>query len=234
MSSMKLRVGKLRLLIATEAEPVLKFLAAKKWPLHMILNTHHHHDHVGGNLELTAKFGCPVYCSSYDFSRIPGATHKLSDNETLIFGTREFQIINVPGHTLGAIAYYSAQDKLVFTGDTLFTLGCGRLFEGTAANLWKSLRTLAQLPGDTKIYSGHEYGLQNAGFALTQHPQLIEIKEYFVKLRSPIGSPGRSVPSTIAMEIRLNPFLQAQSLTEFARLRRLKDDFKLENVEALR
>ncbi len=217
----------------SESKPVTDFLSKKNWSLDLILNTHHHPDHVGGNIELKNKFNCPVYSSSYDLKRIPGATHSLKHENKLTFGASTFQIFEVPGHTLGAIAFYSKQDKLLFTGDTLFTLGCGRLFEGSAGELYTSLKKLAELPEDTQVYSGHEYGLQNAGFAHQENPQDIEIKGFYMDLATHIKQGGRSVPSTVEQEKRLNPFLRAKHLGEFTTLRRRKDDFRLENVDAL-
>lgn len=217
----------------SESEPVIDFLAKKKWSLDLILNTHHHHDHVGGNFDLKNRFSCEVHCSNYDFSRIPGATHALKHNDSLSFGHSHFQILEVPGHTLGAIAYYSSFNKLLFTGDTLFPFGCGRLFEGTPQQLFQSLKLLSDLPGETQVYAGHEYGLQNSGFALEQNMQSTEIKEIFVKLRSQTSGQRRSVPTSINQENRLNPFVRAENLDKFTQLRKLKDDFRLENTDSL-
>jgi len=217
----------------SEAAPVIKFLKEKNWDLEWILNTHHHHDHVGGNAELLSLFSCKIGCSVYDQGRIPGATQAFSDNTTADWQSHAFQVFNVPGHTKGAIAYYWPKQEMVFTGDTLFTLGCGRLFEGTAEELWNSLKLLAKLPEATKVYSGHEYGLNNTGFAhhaLPNDPQIALFWESTRQLRRK-GLP--TVPSTIGQEKRLNPFLRARNLEEFTELRLLKDDFRLEEHDSL-
>jgi hydroxyacylglutathione hydrolase len=213
----------------SDSTPVFNFLREQNLQLDMILNTHHHPDHVGGNLALAAHYHCEIYCSDYDFSRVPGATKKLNEGENVFVGQTAFQVLNVPGHTLGAISFYSSAAGVVFTGDTLFTLGCGRLFEGTPEQMFSSLQRLAGLPAQTLIYCGHEYGLQNAAFASAIRPQDIEIKRFFEKCQSFKTTGARSIPSTIEAERKLNPFLKAQNPDEFRTTRLLKDDFRLEN-----
>jgi hydroxyacylglutathione hydrolase len=217
----------------SEARPVQNFLMARGWHLNMILNTHHHHDHVGGNLELKNQYQCPIYCSAFDLTRIPGATRGLATGDSVQLGWSRFRVLEVPGHTLGAIAYHSAESEIAFTGDTLFTLGCGRLFEGTAQQMWESLSLLKTLPPDTKIYSGHEYGLQNALFALHLKPNSTEIQELIADLRLGLAQGAHSVPSLLGVELQHNPFLNTQDAADFAHLRRLKDEFRLEHHTSL-
>jgi hydroxyacylglutathione hydrolase len=215
----------------SDATPVIEFLKSKNWRIDFIFNTHHHHDHVGGNLELKSLYACEVLASKYDAARIPGITKTLQDNDEFFFGEAPCRVIATPGHTLGAIVYYFQGDGLAFTGDTLFTLGCGRLFEGTAPMLWASLQRLSQeLSPQTRIYSGHEYGLQNAGFALYLRPESPETKAFWQSMKS--GAP--SVPSTLQQELQLNPFIKARNVDDFADIRRQKDDFRLDAHPALR
>ena len=134
------------------------------------LNTHHHFDHVGGNFELKEKYGCKIVGSKKDFERIPGIDIQVSEGDIWNFDEHNAQIIEIPGHTTGHIAFYFESLKLVFTGDTLFSLGCGRLFEGSPEMMWKSLTKLRDLPDETKIYCGHEYTLSNGNFISSIYP----------------------------------------------------------------
>jgi hydroxyacylglutathione hydrolase len=223
----------------SEAEPILKFIQTKNWQLNYILNTHHHFDHTGGNLELKAATDCQVIGSFYDKDRIPGIDQSFSDGEKFVFGESEAEIIFIPGHTLGHIAYYFKDAQALFCGDTLFSLGCGRLFEGTPEQMVVSLNRLASLPLDTKIYSGHEYTESNGNFALTIEPgnPLLQNKLRVVKdLRAKNIS---TIPSTLKEELECNPFLRTDSLeiqenigltgesqvTIFTKIRQLKNGF---------
>lgn len=223
----------------SESHPVMDFLEKNKWPLQMILNTHHHHDHVGGNLELKKRYGCEIFASTYDgqHHRVPGQTHSLRDGDLVRVGAESLRVLDVPGHTLGAIAYYSAGIKAAFTGDTLFTLGCGRLFEGTAQQLRNSLMKLSQLPDNTRIYCGHEYAHSNTAFALKINPQSLELKTRWeacleARKKGPFAH-QKSVPSLLGDEKRLNPFLTVAHLDEFTRIRKLRDEFRLEDFPGL-
>ena len=218
----------------SEAMPVIQFLQKKKWPLHFIFNTHHHYDHVGGNLELQKLYKCEIYCSECDRSRVPGATRGLKDNEQIHLGKTLMQVFAVPGHTLGAISFYCPSEHLLFTGDTLFTSGCGRLFEGTARELWHSLKSIAALPPKTKVYSGHEYGLQNAAFAKKMFPLDLEIARRFESIAKSRHMGQATVQTTLEQELMTNPFLKAQNLAEFTDLRHAKDDFRLEDSTSMR
>ncbi len=231
----------------SEAGPVIKYLDQKKLRLTKILNTHHHPDHVGGNLELKERYKCEIYCSAHDFNRTPGADHKLQRRDRLELFNVPFEVYAVPGHTLGAIVFYSPEAKVAFTGDTLFTLGCGRLFEGTSEQMFNSLKLMRAWPDDTQLFCGHEYTLQNGAFALSiakgvgratqesDNSALIEKlqnKLEATKARLAKGLP--TVPSSWSEEKALNPFLTAQNLVLFTRLRQLKDEFKLEAQGGMR
>ncbi|MEJ2089218.1 MAG: hydroxyacylglutathione hydrolase, partial [Gammaproteobacteria bacterium] len=202
-------------------------------------NTHHHFDHAGGNEALKAQWGCVVVGAANDASRIPGIDVKVADGDTYQFGNHAARILEVPGHTTGHIAYYFADDGVAFVGDTLFALGCGRLFEGTPQQMWTSLKKLMALPDDTIVYCAHEYTQANAAFALTVEPgneALLARSAEIDRLRAE-GIP--TVPTTIGLEKATNPFLRpdsanlrttiglqdAELVDVFAETRRRKDRF---------
>jgi hydroxyacylglutathione hydrolase len=222
-----------------EAAAIEAALAARGWKLTHILNTHHHFDHAGGNAELKAKWGCTVVGAANDAARIPGIDVRVADGDRFQLGTLTATVLEVPGHTTGHIAYYFAADGVVFVGDTLFALGCGRLFEGTPAQMWGSLQKLMALPDDTVVYCAHEYTQSNAAFALAVEPgnaALAARAEEVARLRA-AGKP--TVPSTIGIEKATNPFLRphsaelqravdrvgAAAVDVFAETRRRKDNF---------
>ncbi len=192
-----------------EAAPVRAALAARGWRLTHILNTHHHGDHISGNVALSAETGALLIGPAADAHRIPGLRHGAVDGETLKLGRWTAEVIATPGHTKGHVAYYVPEAGAVFCGDTLFALGCGRLFEGTAAEMWASLVRLRALPGDTRVYCGHEYTAANAGFATTVDPDnaALAARARTVAALAAAGTP--TVPSTIAAERATNPFLRA-------------------------
>ena len=193
------------------SEPVFERLVAKGWRLTHILNTHHHPDHVGGNLELKERTGCTIVGPRADTDRIPGIDLAVGDGDTYAFGAALAKVFDVPGHTRGHIAYWFAEDAALFCGDTLFAMGCGRLFEGTPSQMWHSLGKLKGLPGDTRIYCAHEYTQSNGRFALTVDPENAALKTRMreVDRRREQGRP--TVPSTMAEERATNPFLRADS-----------------------
>tara|TARA_X000001036_G_scaffold359744_1_gene342465 strand:+ start:1305 stop:2063 length:759 start_codon:yes stop_codon:yes gene_type:complete len=207
--------------------------------LDYILNTHHHLDHVGGNLELKDKYNSKILASEKDKRRIPGIDILLKDKQIFKIGNLEFKIIFIPGHTSGHIAFYFKKEKILFSGDTLFSLGCGRVFEGTHAEMLNSLNKLKSLPSDTKVYCGHEYTKRNLDFCLKydNKNQFLKDKIKEVNLRLKDNLP--TIPTSIGDEIKTNIFLrcedkaikQALSLKDssdqeiFAKLRDLKDAF---------
>ncbi len=222
-----------------DAAPVLAALEARGWRLTHIFNTHHHADHTGGNHTLKQRYGCPVIGARADAARIQDMETPLNEGESIAFGSAVGRVIAVPGHTSGHIAFHFAAAKAVFCGDTLFALGCGRLFEGTPAQMWDSLCALRALPDDTRVYCGHEYTLSNARFALTVDPDnhALAARADDIKALRDRGEP--TIPSTIGLEKRTNPFLRADDphvqaavgmagadpVAVFAEIRRRKDQF---------
>ena len=207
------------------AGPVLEKLDELGWKLTHILNTHHHMDHTGANLELKEKTGCVIAGSKSDASRIPGIDILLSEGDTFDFGTQKAKIFEVSGHTTGHIAYWFEGSNALFCGDTLFALGCGRLFEGTPAKMWESLSKLIKLPGETQIYCAHEYTLSNAEFALTVEPDNADLTGYVKTARNLREKDRPTVPSTIGAEKRNNPFMRAENAEDLGRIRAAKDQF---------
>lgn len=192
-----------------EAAPTLTACAAQGWRLSHILNTHHHGDHVGGNLELKAKTGCTVIGPAYDRDRIPGIDLAVDEASGADFGSRHAEVFFVPGHTRGHIAYWFADDKALFCGDTLFSLGCGRLFEGTPQQMWSSLLKLRALPDDTRVYCAHEYTQSNARFALAAEPENAALKRKVETVVAARAAGQFTIPSDLATEKACNPFLRA-------------------------
>jgi hydroxyacylglutathione hydrolase len=194
-----------------EAGKIEEALEAKGWKLTHILNTHHHYDHSGGNEELKNKWGCVIVGSKSDAARIPGIDEQVGDGDTYTFGNHTAKVLDVSGHTQGHIAYYFEADQILFSGDALFALGCGRLFEGSAEQMWTSLQKLIALPDDTTVYCAHEYTQSNAKFALTVEPQNSELQER-VKVIDELRSANKpTVPSNLGVEKRTNPFLRPMS-----------------------
>ena len=222
-----------------EVEPINRALEEKGWRLTHILNTHHHFDHAGGNEALKEKWGCTIVGADMDAARIPGIDVRVKEGEVYTFGSSKARVFEVPGHTSGHIAYHFEDDGIAFVGDTIFALGCGRLFEGTAEQMWDSLEKLMGMPDDTTIYCAHEYTQANAAFALSVepgNPVLVDRAAEIERLRAE-GTP--TVPTTLALEKATNPFLRPSSdnlqqtvglvgapLVEvFAETRRRKDNF---------
>ncbi len=209
------------------------------WRLTHILNTHHHGDHTGANLSLKERWGCTIVGAANDAERIPGIEVRVSDGDTYTFGGLDAKVFEVPGHTTGHIAYYFESEGIAFVGDTLFALGCGRLFEGTQEMMWNSLQKLMALPDDTVVYCAHEYTQANAEFALSVEPgndRLVARSKEIDELRAK-GLP--TVPTTIGLERETNPFVRPMSenlqatiglsgadlVSVFAETRNRKDNF---------
>ncbi|MDD9729317.1 hydroxyacylglutathione hydrolase [Mameliella sp. AT18] len=197
------------LIDAPEAGPIIEALEARGWSLGVIMITHHHHDHVGGVAELREKYGCPVMGPKAEVDKLPKLDMALDPGFSGGTGDGLCEVIAVPGHTLGHIAFYYPRGGAVFTADSLMALGCGRIFEGTPQMMWDSLEKLASLPPETVVYSGHEYTTANAAFALTIEPEnqaLISRKREIDAARAE-GRPTAQVP--LSVELETNPFLRA-------------------------
>ncbi|MEQ8250839.1 MAG: hydroxyacylglutathione hydrolase [Oceanibaculum nanhaiense] len=221
------------------APPVLAALEQKGWRLTHILNTHHHADHTGGNLALKQATGCTIVGPRADAARIPGIDVEVGEGDRYRFGGEEALVFDVPGHTRGHIAYHFADSKALFCGDTLFALGCGRLFEGTPAQMWASLGKFRTLPADTLVYCAHEYTQSNARFALTVDPQNANLKARAAEIDRLRAAGQPTVPSLLGEEVATNPFLRADDtdvaaavglagadpVSVFAEVRKRKDNF---------
>jgi hydroxyacylglutathione hydrolase len=200
---------------APEAAPVEAALKGNGWKLTDILVTHHHGDHTGGIAALKQQYGCRVVAPRGEAQKIPAVDETVAEGDTVKVGNLTAQVLETPGHTLGQIAYWFRGDKLVFVGDTLFSIGCGRVIEGNAEMMWRSLTKLRDLPDDTRIFCGHEYTQANVRFALTVEPNnkaLLARKDAVDKL---VAEKRPTIPSTIAEERAANPFLRAD-VTEVA------------------
>jgi len=209
----------------SEAGPVIEYLENNKIKLKFILNTHHHYDHVGGNQKLKEKYGASVVGYKGDKERIPEIDILLNDQETWIHENFEAKIIYIPGHTLGHICFYFYKEESVFTGDTLFSLGCGKIFEGTYSQMFDSLMRLKELPQSTKVYCGHEYTKKNSDFCLTYDANNNKLKTKIRHIDEKLKSGLPTVPSTIKDELECNIFLRSNNIETFTKLRDLKDSF---------
>ena len=208
-----------------EAKPIVDYLKNKNIKLKYILNTHHHFDHIGGNEYLKKKFGSIVVGFKKDINRIPEIDVLLEDNQIWKAENFEAKIIHIPGHTTGHICFHFFQEKLVFTGDTLFSLGCGRIFEGTYKEMFESLNKIKSLPEETKVYCGHEYTLSNLKFCIKYNPENRNLKKKAENIKKKIDNGLPTIPSTIKDELECNIFLRANDLESFSKLRDLKDNF---------
>lgn len=196
---------------APSAADVKAALAAKGWKLTHILTTHHHHDHTDGNLELKRDTGCHIVGPLAEAQKIPGIDEAVAEGDTFKWGSFDVTVIETPGHTKGHIIYWIPAAKVAFVGDTLFAMGCGRVNEGTMADMWSGLAKLSKLPGDTMLYCGHEYTASNARFALTIEPEN-EALQSRAKLVEALRADGKpTLPTRLDLELATNPFLRVKS-----------------------
>ena len=209
----------------SEAKPIIDFVENNKINLKYILNTHHHFDHVGGNLELKKKYNLNVIGFKGDKSRIPEIDILVDDQE--IWGKDNFEakIYHIPGHTSGHIAFHFFKEKKIFTGDTLFSLGCGRIFEGTYEQMFNSLKKIKALPDDTEIYCGHEYTLLNSSFCLENDSSNLKLQKKIVRIKEKLKNNLPTIPTILRDELECNVFLRAKDIKSFSKLRDLKDNF---------
>ena len=209
----------------SESKPIIDFIEKKNINLKYILNTHHHFDHVGGNKDLKKKYNSAVIGYKDDSYRIPEIDILLEDNQIWKAGNFEAKIMHIPGHTTGHICFHFFKEKLLFTGDTLFSLGCGKLFEGTYEDMFKSLDKIKKLPQDTKIYCGHEYTLQNSKFCIEHDPENTNLKNKIKEVKRKRENSLPTIPSILKDEMECNIFLRAKNIESFSKLRDLKDNF---------
>jgi len=223
----------------SEALPVITFLKKKNLKLNYILNTHHHYDHIGGNVELKKLYNAKVVGFAGDKHRIPGIDIKLKDNSLWAFGNSSVKVLHIPGHTLGHICFFFENEKIAFTGDTLFSLGCGRIFEGDHKQMLASLNKIKKLPKNTKIYCGHEYSYKNAEFCMKYDNDNIDLKKKFEKIKQLRSNNLPTLPTTLEEELKSNIFLRCnqndlkvklnmknqEDYKVFKKVRDLKDSF---------
>jgi len=188
---------------------VLRELEQKHWQLDYIFNTHHHADHVGGNLSLKKASGCKIIGAKSDHARIPGIDVGLSEGEKFKLGNESANIFEVDGHTLGHIAFWFESAQILFCGDTLFAMGCGRLFEGSPAQMWEALQKLRQLPSNTTVYCTHEYTEANGRFALSVEPGNTKLQTRMRRVQALRQQNKPTIPFQIREELTTNPFLRA-------------------------
>ncbi len=208
-----------------DANEIDKQLQIKEWGLTKILNTHNHMDHVGGNLQLKEKYDCEIIASEYDKHRTPGITQTVKEGDHINIGDHITTVFETPGHTLGHIIYYFEQQKLLFVGDTLFALGCGRLFEGSAEQMFASLAKIKSLPDDITVHCAHEYTEANADFIISLNLQTDKFKERYKKIVSLRKQKLPTIPFILGEDKTTNPFLLANTASEFANYRKQKDNF---------
>ena len=221
-----------------DADEYLKQAAAKGWTITQIWNTHWHPDHAGGNLAIKDATGCTITGPKNEADKIPGIDRPVATGDTVALGTISAAVIDVPGHTLGHIAFHFASEAVAFVGDAVFALGCGRVFEGTPAMMWESLSKLKALPADTTLYCAHEYTAANAKFAVTIEPENAALQAYIVEITQKRSQGEPPVPMPLSRELDTNPFLRADNpalqtamghtgdpVATFAEIRGRKDRF---------
>ena len=208
------------------AEPVLAEAEARGWRITQIWNTHWHPDHTGGNAAIKAAAGAFVTGPAAEAARIPTLDRQVREGDIVALGPVEAEVLEVPAHTAGHIAYHLPSEEAVFVGDTLFAMGCGRLFEGTAEQMHDNLRRLGALPPATRAYCAHEYTLANGRFAVTVEPDNRALAERMAEVEAARAAGEATIPTTIALELATNPFMRASSAAELAERRRAKDNFR--------
>jgi len=209
-----------------EADPVLAEADRRGWTISAIWNTHWHPDHTGGNAAIKQATGAPVIAPAAEAAKIPTADRLVAEGDIVMLGKHAATVLETPAHTAGHITYHFSDDDAVFPGDTLFAMGCGRLFEGTAAQMYANLRRLGELPPETSVYCAHEYTLSNARYAHIAEPDNQAIADRLLEVEAMRERGEATVPTTIALEQATNPFMRAQSVEQFAERRASKDVFR--------
>lgn len=225
---------------APEEAAILAALERRGWTLTHIFTTHHHNDHVAANLALKERFGCTIIGPARESVAIPGIDVTMGNGDNFEFAGEPVRVIETPGHTAGHICFHLPESKLLFAADTLFAMGCGRLFERPAADMWHSLQKLAALPDETAVYFGHEYTLTNARFALTIDPDNARLRARAEEVEQALAAGRFTIPTTIGLEKETNPYLRVadpairrnllmetrENEDVFAEIRKRKDNFK--------
>jgi len=207
------------------ADPVLDAAAARGWSLTQVLNTHWHPDHTGGNEGIKAATGCTITAPA-EAQRVSQVDRIVAEGDRVTVAGAEAVVWDIPAHTAGHIAYYFGGEGMIFVGDTMFAMGCGRLFEGTAAQMYSNMQRIASLPGDVRIYCGHEYTLANGRFAEHVEPANEAVRTRVAEVKSLRDEGKITLPTTVSEERETNPFVRANNEEEFARLRAAKDSFR--------
>jgi len=207
------------------SDPVLDAVTAKGWSLTQVLNTHWHPDHTGGNQGIKAATGCPITAPA-EAERVSEVDRIVAEGDRVTVAGAEAVVWDIPAHTAGHIAFYFEGEGMIFVGDTMFAMGCGRLFEGTAQQMYSNMQRIAALPGEVRIYCGHEYTLANARFAEHSEPGNAAVQERLAKTKALRDEGKITLPTTVAEERETNPFVRATNWEEFARLRAAKDSFR--------
>lgn len=208
------------------SDEVLAEAEKRGWTITQIWNTHWHGDHVGGNAAIKQATNCRISGPKAEADKIPGLDMALGEGDRARIGGFEAEVWDVPAHTAGHITYYLPQAGVVFVGDTLFAMGCGRLFEGTPAQMFANMQRLSQLPPETAVYCAHEYTVSNGRYALFAEPDNADVQARMVKVEQARAAGEATVPTSIALERATNPFMRASSVAELAKRRAEKDDFK--------
>ena len=212
----------------SEAQPIIAYLRKNNLKLNYILNTHHHFDHIGGNLELKKIYNAKIVGFDGDKQRIPGIDIMLKDKELWNFGNSVVKILHIPGHTMGHICFFFEKERIAFTGDTLFSLGCGRIFEGDHKQMLKSLNKIKKLPLNTKIYCGHEYTYKNAEFCMKYDKDNINLNKHFEKIKKLRSNNLPTIPSSLEDELKSNIFLRCDQNELKVKLKmKNQEDFKV-------
>ena len=207
------------------ADPVLAAVAERRWKLTQVLNTHWHPDHTGGNQGIKAATSCSITAPA-EAQRVSKVDRIVAEGDQVTVAGAAAVVWDIPAHTAGHIAYYFEEERMIFVGDTMFAMGCGRLFEGTAEQMFDNLKRIAALPEDFRIYCGHEYTLANARFALHAEPDNAAIRVRLEQVKEERDRGEITLPTTVAQERETNPFVRATNADEFARLRKDKDSFR--------